>query len=384
MADRLKTASPWLTALGGVAVVVLVVLLLAGDVNLGASAVPALQNLPSADAPPLEFAYLDSARVGAYLGQLENGLAPNEQRTQQLSNSVNASLSAGSAAQLAKAEQTQTGTSETVAPTAADRFYMFLRLLRKPAEAVCRPIGPNPGGYACAKAGCNRSLRTRWLGEVDEEWSEKQVIDEVGCINVGNFIRISHAELFLPPYVQALPRAQSADAFYGPLPPRRSPFTSPTQSVPVRAGLVRYSKQVGQDSRVPVIAAPYGSLARIGAGVTFFLPLSYRGLTAEPALLSGSVTIVGKVIYDAAAGSAYIDYPTISAFETPLLKAAPGFVNSLGVCAEAAPVATRARRGVGPRPVGTCASHQQILDAVKASVTFKPPIVVVPPIAIYQ
>jgi hypothetical protein len=323
-------------------------------------------------------------RVAAYLGQVEDGLATSEQRTEELTRSVNASISAGTVAQLGASEQTQRGTQATVTPTAADRFYNFMRLLRAGGEASCRVIGEDMEGDICKPSGCNGTSRTRWLGEVDAEWSAREITDEVGCIGVGNFIRIAHVQLFLPPFAQELPHAQSTNAVYGQLPAPRTAFTSPTRSTQVRGSLRRYAGLLGRDSRLPFVAAPYGGRARVGQGVSFFLPARYMGLTTEPALLSGSVTVVGKIIYSAPGGQAYIDNPTVSEFGAALVRVSKRFLDSLGVCSKTPPPETRPQRTGARHPSGSCSTHQRTLDAVKASVTFKPPIVVVLPLAIYQ
>jgi hypothetical protein len=353
----------------------------------------------AADIPPIEYAYLDSARVAAYLGQLENGLPASEQRSQQLTESINASLSAGTAAQVGASQQAQQATQVTVTPTAADRFYMFLRALRSAPMATCRVTRNDPNADGCNPSGCNTTGRTRWLADINDQSASPLIMGEVQCAGVGNFVRLTHAQLFVPPFGQALSRAASANAFYGELPSPRTAFTSLTQLAAVRAGLDRYSRLVGPDPRVPFVAAPYGFASAVGSGATFFLPVRYLGLTAEPALLSGDVTIVGKIIYYAAKGGpAYIDYPTISQFGQPLGVASRSFLDALGVCSSVPPPQIRAGAhghtsatpkgsadvGQPVKPTGSCTSHQRALDAVKASVTLTPPIVVLLPLAIFQ
>lgn len=367
--------------------IVVVVVVLSFILHSAGSGGASLTTLPPADTPPLQYVDLDAHRVATYVGQLEDGLATTEQRTEQLTNSVNASISAGSVAQASGTQQRQVGTQATVTATAADLFYAFMRLLRAGGEANCSLLRSGPNRGNCDPSRCNGTRRTRWLGEVDAQWYRQQILNQVSCIGVGNFIRIAHAQMFLPPFAQALPRAQSAQAAYGRLPARRTAFTSPTQSAQVQASLPGYTKQVGKDPRLPFVAAPYGSSDPVGAKVTFFVPVQYLGLTTEPALLSGSVTVVGKIIYYAPGGDAYIDYPTIARFGRPLLallKQRRGFLDSIGVCSSLPPAA--ARSGIsGPQPRNaTCTSAQETLNAVKGSVTYNPPLVVVLPVAIYQ
>jgi hypothetical protein len=370
----------------GVLTAVVVVLALVVILNAASSSGPAIADLPPADAPPLEYVDLDAHKVATYVGQLEDGLATTEQRTAQLTHSINASISGGPLAQIGGSEQSQVGTQATVTPTAADLFYAFMRLLRAGGEAHCTPLPADVpgGGGKCDPRGCNGRSRTRWLGEVDAQWSEEAVTEQLSCIGVGNFVRIAHVQMFLPPYAQALRRAQSAQAVYGELPAPRMAFTSPIQSTSVRAGLGSYASLVGSDPRLPFVAAPYGSRDQIGSGVTFFVPVDYRGLTTEPSLLSGSVTVVGKIIYYAPGGASYIDYPTIEQFGGPLLKESKHFLDSIGVCSSVAPAGAMASPTGAGSTSSSCTSPQRILDAIKASVTFRPPVVVVLPVAVYQ
>jgi hypothetical protein len=297
-------------------------------------------------------------------------------------------------------------------------FYAFLRLLRHAPEAK---------QGACNDAGSRR----RWLGKLDFTEPPEQVMQEIECVGVGNFVRIEDVQLFLPPFAQALPRVQSANAFYGALPAPRTPFTSPAQSVALTRALQAYAKQVGPEPRMPFVGAPYGESNRVGGKrVAMFMPAKYSGLTPEPSLLTGSVTVVGKVVYAKsntpppssrrrrlrATPPAYIDYPTISTFGRALLKASTAFRADLGVCSKAPTLQTRAQAPAKALPVGParsiagsgtaarrqtvarhrseqqrasrakrkCTSDQKMLDEVKKAVSFRPPFVIVLPLAIYQ
>jgi hypothetical protein len=375
--------------------------------------------LAEPDVPPLEFAYLDTERVDAYLGQAEDGLAEKEQRGEQIKRAVNAGLNVGANATIGASEQDEESASSTVAANAADRFYAFLRLLRKEPQASVK------------KSKCNEISRTDWLGELDLKEETQQAMQEVECIGVGNFIRIDDVQLFLPPFAQALPRVQSTNAFYGALPAPRSPFTSPAQSVALRHALHDYAKRVGTSARMPFVGAPYGEHKEVGGKVALFMPTEYRGLTHEPSLLTGSVTVVGKIIYIARppsksgrkpklAAPAYIDYPTIDTFGRALLHASPVFRADLGVCSKHPTLQTRAqaptiaqsstprthrseaapgsgaltrrqvverRRAEKSRARGAkrrCTPRQKMLDEVKKAVSFKAPLVIVLPLAIYD
>ena len=85
-------------------------------------------------------------------------------------------------------------------------------------------------------------------------------------------------------------------------------------------------------------------------------PVRYQGLTSEPALLTGDVTIVGKIIYYALkGGQAYIDYQTISQFDEPLALSSRSFLDALGVCSSVPPPKTRPQAHLAG--VGTSQAH---------------------------
>jgi hypothetical protein len=201
-------------------------------------------------------------------------------------------------------------------------------------------------------------------------------------------------QLFLPPFAQVLPSAQSVAAVYGATPWRRFSFVSPTQSTSP-SDIAQYGASLGRSPRMPFLGAPFGSGYRIGSGlnhVTFFLPMAYHDLTFEPSLLSGPVTVVGKIVaFAVTRRKVYIDYPTISEFAPALLKASETFDDRLGVCSTDPPRAVLKKSstghelpGISSRTVEKCTSPHAVLAAIKRSVTLRAPYVVVLPLAVYQ
>jgi hypothetical protein len=378
--------------------------------------------LAKPDVPPLEFAYLDSARVSEYLGQAENGLIRSETRATQIKKSLNAALSAGGNATLGADQQDEESSSATVEPDGADRFYTFVRLLHAETPANARPAA---SGKSCASA----THRKGWLSDVDFGEKAKNVVREFGCIGVGNFVRIDDVELFVPPFAQALPRLRSANTFYGSLPAPKARFTSPTQSVALRHALTDYVARLGTTARVPFVGAPYGEGSKLGTRIPVFMPTEYRDITQEPSLLAGPVTVVGKLVYveltsppvkhvrgrrPKPAPPAYIDYATVDKFGQALLRSRPIFRADLGVCSKAPTLQTRAQAPLGttlPLAGGNassraaqrqaaqsgskrrasarnakrqCTSSQAMINEVKKDVSFRPPFVIVRPLAIYD
>lgn len=145
----------------------------------------------SPDTPPAEFAYLDSARVLAYLGQIEGGLAATQTRTLSAKTTTKASITAKEVAAAEASSDRLRGSSETVTLTEADRFYTLLRILRQ----------DQGGGGAF-----------RTLVDIDAAITEKNSVDDVRSslsnVDEGDFVRIRNALLFVPTYAAVLPRAR--------------------------------------------------------------------------------------------------------------------------------------------------------------------------------
>ncbi len=362
----------------------------------------------SSDTPPVEYAYLDSLRAVAYLGQIEGGLATTIQRTDEVSHALNATVAVGTAGKLGVTNEAKHIAMSTITPQAAERFYTLLRRLREEGEKEERD------GLCVEVEDKETDKRDKgeglyWLGEVNEQASPEEVIKGMECIGAGAFVRIKNAQLFLPPFAQTLPRTRSTNVFFGALPSPRTPFTSPEQSIQLARAMPEYARLVGTNPRMPFVAAPYGNAKRIGGaggGLPIFLPSLYRGLTLEPSLLSGPVTIVGKIVYYAAKGTPYIDYPTVVKFGRALMLTRKALRVDLGVCSNTPTVAIRAHsvkhvtvkntKSLRPpqthsraaararSPAARCATRQRTLFEIKKSMTFKPPFAVVLPIAIYE
>src|SRR2546423_6936609 len=87
--------------------------------------------ISEADTPPAEYLYLDSARVFAYLGQLLGGLSASQTRSSSIEDALTADLKGGSLAELSRSQKRLQSLQEVVTPTAADRFYRLLIVLRQ-------------------------------------------------------------------------------------------------------------------------------------------------------------------------------------------------------------------------------------------------------------
>jgi hypothetical protein len=311
------------------------------------------------DTPPAEYLYLDSDRVLAYLGQIQGGLNPTEKRTVLESESQTGSLKGGLVGEVSGSAERRTSIESTVTPAATDRFFSLLIALRSGREE-------------------REDRSSPWLHELDARLKEPsggaRVRKQLENIHEGDFVRISNARLYLAPYAAVTPRARYAASYLGgdikePRQPAYAPLSADSQR-----NLKRYLLLLGADPVLPFVVPTLTTERVANEPVTFFVPARYSGLLDNARLLTGNLTIVGKVIYldsrlasspecaEVAQGVAcnYIDRETLTTFGPALTKAPHSVLASLGL------------------------AENEVLSKVTASVTFAAPLVVVLPVAIYQ
>jgi hypothetical protein len=315
-------------------------------------------DLPNPDEPPLEYIYLDSARVLAYLGQVEQGLATTETRTFTEKRLGSAGLKGDNVVEVSASVERQRQTQQVVTQTEADRFFTFLRILR-------------------------REGNRRALFDIEAQLTESNNFEalrrRLGELHEGDFIRIRGAYLSLPSFAAVFSHVRYVpyyDAGRLHEPPR--PLFAP-MSEREREDVIAYRSQLGDNPRLPFIVptiettrprGPEGE-AETGAAVTFVVPVRYAGLTTESGLLAGAVTIVGKVAYkderlpsevpkdDPTAGS-FVDRQSLASFGHALRQAPASLLNDLKI------------------PKAQIASH------VEDELSIPTPVVLVVPLAIYQ
>ena len=194
----------------------------------------------------------------------------------------------------------------------------------------------------------------------------------------GDFVRLSSTPLYLPQYAAMPPRARYARAYRGPwLDHAGRPMRS-IKPARLDVAINHYLHELGSDPVLPFVVPTRwkGSDTPADDAPMFFVPARYSGLLDNARLVAGNLTVVGKVIYldnrlandpqcaPKAAGREerciYVDRQTIATF-APALGRAPEAVLRL--------------------------LHMKSGDVtadVAASVRFRPPIVVILPLAIYQ
>lgn len=176
----------------GAAIVGLAWLFLGTGSSSGVSASLASLGQAPGIAPP-DYAYLDTAQVALYLGQLEGGISTSEQLTQQLTQGRNAGLSAGGLS-LGGSTGSQSTAERVVSPTATARFYQLLDLLGR-------------DGY---------------LHTINEASSAAKLEQAFSRVRQGSFVELQNCKLKVPSFVAlgAFARLDGSSVRARPLPHR--------------------------------------------------------------------------------------------------------------------------------------------------------------------
>ena len=264
--------------------------------------------------PPPDYAYLDNARVALYLGQLQGGLAQSEKLSEQLTQGRNAGLSAGGVS-VGGSAGSSASRERVVTPTATTRFYQLLDLLDR-------------DGY---------------LHRIDASAPPKMLVREFAQVPEGTFVQLRRCRLRIPSYIQLAQLNYGSSGYYSASMAYRGigegqPLTNDAWGVAlVRAGRQKYAlptpptMQSGEERiartmkhlaavakrnpRVPFSTCD-GSPAAKPRGVDLLFPVRLGALSSEPTLLSGPVTIVGKLIRSVRRDQVYVDQPSLAAFES--------------------------------------------------------------------
>ncbi len=315
-------------------------------------------DLPTADVPPLEYVYLDSARVLAYLGQIEGGLATTESRTFTEKRTRSNAIKGEGVVEVSDDVERQRETQQVVTQSEADRFFTFLRILR-------RKTTPRP------------------LTDIDVQLTEDNSFaglrNQLQRLREGDFVRIRGAQLSLPPFAAVYPRVRYLPYYKGgKLRDPRRPLFAPLSEAE-RKDVVAYRRRLGNNPRlpfvVPTLAPDEGrtgaTAAKVSDVLSFIVPVKYAGLTLESGLLAGTVTIVGKVVYrdprlpsevtdDDAVRPNYVDRQALASFGHALRRAPRSLLDDLDI----------------PR--------REIPNKLGRALTISAPVVLVVPLAIYQ
>jgi hypothetical protein len=261
---------------------------------------------PAGHRLPGEHLYLDDERVDAYLGQLRGGLAASERQQVSVSRSRNAELALQQVVQVGASIEEQQLVERTVSSRAADRFYLL------EAELMSRFGQSENVGFRF------RRVRSNTEGC-------RQIKRDV-VIKPGQIIRITGAHLRVPTYALALAKVAHAAQFLASHQGDRvSPEALSKLAEERQGSLQGFVKDFGTDPRLPF-------RIEVGSDCTIFLPARYSKLVDAPSLLTGHVTVVGKVVRTIARErKPYFDVETAARYGRAVQDADPAVQRVLGL-----------------------------------------------------
>jgi hypothetical protein len=301
-----QTAVDWLPRVAVVFVAAVVFLQLVGVVDVLEEDEAEPLTTPVAHRLPGEHLYLDDERVDAYLSQLRGGLAPSERQQVSVTRSRNAELALQQVVQVGASVQEQQVVERTVSSRAADRFYLL------EAELMSRFGESEHVGYRFRRVRANaQGCRQIRRGAV---------------IKPGQIIRVTGAHLRVPTYALALAKVAHAAQFLASHQPDRVTPEALSQLAEQRQrSLERFVEGFGADPRLPFRLL-------LGQSCQVFVPARYSRLVDAPSLLTGQVTVVGKVVRTLAGeGKTYFDVETAARYGRAVEDADPEVQEVLGL-----------------------------------------------------
>jgi hypothetical protein len=253
---------------------------------------------------PEEFLYLDDERVDSYLGQLRGGLSPTEQRSLKLTKKIDARLGVEPVVQVGGTAEKTESIERTVSLRAADRFFQ----LESELEARYTHV----------------DVRLEFM-EIEAAKDACREIEGLERIKEGQILRILGANLRVPAYALALAKVAHADQFHTDYQTPVSNETFARLAQEGQRGLKRFVKSLGPDPQLPFWIQPR-------KGCEVFMPARYSKVNDAPSMLTGPVTIVGKVVRRLTQKEKiYFDVDTAVRWERALRESTPGVRRTLGL-----------------------------------------------------
>jgi hypothetical protein len=255
---------------------------------------------------PGEYLYLDEERVDAYLGQLQGGLSATERQSVSRTEDRNATVGVDPV-QIGASVQRKEVTERTVSSQAADRFFE----LESELESRFADANSPYVRFMQMEAAKNACAEIKRLVNIKE----------------GQILRITGANLRVPTYALALAKVAHADQF---LHPQQDPVPSERLTrlaLESQPGLKRFVDRLGAD---PLL--PFRLKIRRRPHCEVFMPARYLAVNDAPSLLTGPVTIVGKVVRRLTKKEkTYFDVDTAVRYERALEDSGRGVKRTLGL-----------------------------------------------------
>lgn len=296
---------------------------------------------------PFEYLYLDSARVDAYLSQLNEGEVKTEERSENTAIKAEGALEVDKLGKATSSASNERKISAVVTRTQADNFYRLLKELRSEGS----------------------------LTTVDLEAPD--AVEKLGAVKDGGMVLLTNVFLRVPPYLSAYPALRYAsysyakhETVFGPAPLTTFSASEPTLNTEARAQRNAFIKNAGENPRLPLTASPHG--------LTVLAPARFANITGDVSLFGARLNMMGKVVFK---GERFGDGASIATYLPALLRASGGFLHDLGMRAS---FLRRYEHAIASRDKAAVRHAQAcIFKALSRSLSFHRTVEVIP-VAIYD
>jgi len=323
---------------------------------------------------PYEYVYLDTARVDAYLGQIDDGNVGQETRSDTSKDTAGGKLEIKALGEASGSVSNEKTSSAVVSFSESDNFFKLERELVEHGALVPIKLSGCCEGKV-RQAARRRIARRQGLTKHQRAAKEREAVEEhyenrLEGLQVGTIVKLENALLRVPPYLAAYPSLRYAIPRYNPSNPvfEAAPlysFSAAEVTIDHEANQERrkFIEQAGANPRLPLST----TLHRL----TIVIPARYAYLTGDPSLLNASVTVVGKLVQK---GENFGDGASEATYLPALLHADASFLHDIGV-----------RESFLQRYDGNAtALDERLFKALQRSLTFTGKSVEVIPIAIYD
>jgi hypothetical protein len=326
---------------------------------------------------PYEYVYLDSARVQAYLGQLDEGEVGRETRTDTSKDTAGGKLEIKSLGEASGSVTNEKTSSAVVSFSEADNFYKLEKTLRADSELTTVPLSGCCTGvvHDAVRREVARQTRGQALSAHARRMREREAVEaryqaQLEALPLGTMVKLENALLRVPPYLAAypslryaVPRYNSANQVFEAAP--LSTFSAAEVEIERSANRERakFIEQAGANPRLPLSTSVHH--------LTIVIPARYAYLTGDPSLLNTSLTVVGKLVQR---GEDFGDGASEATYLPALLHASSRFLHDIGVKESLLSRFDGNRKGL----------NRELFKALQRSLTFTGKSIEVIPIAVYD
>lgn len=315
--------------------------------------------------PPVEFLYLDSARILDFLAELEGGRIGGVHRISKETDSVNATGSGGGFA-VGASSQHESVADSTVTRTEASELGLLL-------DALAR-----------------NELHGVSFHSID--LTKAKDLENTKTIREGMLVRFVTHELLSPGYIRPYVVVRQSATLAALFPQEAGDPASAERATKQRKQAESFAHQIGPDPRITFVVSPRPTKEN-KTPLEVLMPMRYRDLTQERSLLEkgrdqytgGRLVVFGKVIrvfrHKRRNSPEYTDFATREIWQNPLKQASPFLIEHVSHSCRTQ------RRGAEPEQPsqsGPIRGRACFLAKLKRQTELYSPGAVILPIAVYK